>query len=76
MREIESVHILEDRNAMKTPKTYNARDWPEGGHPLNMVSVASSKSITLRVLATLKHKLLALKRGVLVSHPPMEGYAK
>lgn len=61
---------------MQTLKTYNARDWPEGGHPLNMISVASSKGITLRVLTTLKHKLLALKRGVLIAHPPVEGYAK
>lgn len=41
-----------------------------------MVSVVSSKGIALRVLTTLKHKLLALIRMVLVAHPPAKGYAK
>lgn len=50
-------------------KTYSTGDGSEGGQPLNVIGIAASESITLGVLSSLQHKLLALVGGMLITHP-------
>ena len=56
--------------------THSTGDRSEGGHPLDVVGVAASESIALRVLSPLQDKLLSLVGGVLVTHPAAEEEAR
>lgn len=49
--------------------TYSTGDRSEGSHPLNVIGIAASKSITLGVLSPLQDELLSLVGGVLITHP-------
>ncbi len=50
--------------------TYSAWNGSKGGHSLDVVGIASSKGIALRILTALQHKLVTHVISVLVADPP------
>lgn len=53
----EVLTLIDSHTALSVVSTGNRS---EGGHSLNVICIASSKSITLRILSPLQHKLLSL----------------
>lgn len=52
--------------------THSTGNRSEGSQPLDVVGVAATESITLRILSPLKDKLLPLVGGVLPANPAAE----
>lgn len=49
--------------------TYSGADGAEGHHPFDVVGVAATPRVPVRILASLQHKLLSTEAGVLISCP-------